>query len=157
MDDLRLDQIDCKTIRDDETLFYLACSASFIESGSDLYTHNLVQYCEGDAALTQWLSGEWEHEELQHGCALRAYVNHVWPEFDWEAAFASFMAEYANYCKVELLAPTRGLEMAARCVVEMGTATYYWAFTPVTSPSMGKSCVFALPSMTCVFLGTAVQ
>ena len=127
IDDLKLGEIDQDAIRDNDTLFYLACSASFIESGSDLYTQNLIHYYEGDVDVTHWLSTKWEHEELQHGQALRAYVNRVWPEFDWEAAFASFMQEYASYCKVELLAPTRGLEMSARCVVEMGTATYYWA------------------------------
>lgn len=127
IDDLKFGDIDRGAIQDDETLFYLACSASFIESGSDLYTRNLVQYYEGEGEVTQWLSQQWEHEELQHGRALRAYVNHVWPDFDWEAAFASFLQEYATYCKVELLAPTRGLEMSARCVVEMGTATYYRA------------------------------
>ncbi|ARU03737.1 ferritin [Comamonas serinivorans] len=127
IDDLHLEAIDHAAIRDDDTLFYLACSASFIESGSDLYTRNLVQYYDGDADVTRWLDEQWEPEELQHGRALRAYVNHVWPEFDWDAAYASFLREYAGYCKVELLAATRGLEMSARCVVEMGTATYYWA------------------------------
>ena len=127
LDDLAFDAIDRRAIQDDETWFYLACSASFVESGSDLYTRNLVQYYAGEGEITQWLRQQWEPEELQHGRALRAYVNHVWPDFDWEAAFASFLREYATYCKVELLAPTRGLEMSARCVVEMGTATYYRA------------------------------
>lgn len=70
---------------------------------------------------------------MQHGKALRAYVTHVWPEFDWEAAYTGFLAEYATYCKVELLSPTRGLELAARCVVETGTASYYRALERATA------------------------
>lgn len=127
IEDLDFSRIEKDKARADENLFYLAASASFIESGSDLYTHNLVDYFRGDAEVTDWLAGHWEPEELQHGRALRAYVEHVWPEFDWERAYAGFIGEYAGYCKVELLAATRGLEMAARCVVETGTATYYRA------------------------------
>ncbi|KAF1048698.1 ferritin-like domain-containing protein [Xylophilus sp.] len=131
--DLDFSRIDLDAVRNDETLFYLACSASFVESGSDMYTRNLIEYFQGDAEVTQWLSAHWEAEELQHGQALRAYVQHVWPEFDWEPAYRDFLAEYAGYCKVELLAPSRALEMSARCVVETGTATYYRALARATT------------------------
>lgn len=110
----------------------MAC-ASFVESGSDLYTQNLVDFFRGDDEVTAWLTHQWEAEELQHGRALRAYVSHVWPEFDWEGAYRSFLEEYATYCKVELLAPTRGLELAARCVIETGTASYYRALARSTT------------------------
>ncbi|WP_295546761.1 ferritin-like domain-containing protein [uncultured Pseudacidovorax sp.] len=132
LDDLDFARIDIDQARGDDTLFYLACSASFIESGSDLYTRNLIDYFEGDDEVAGWLRSQWEPEELQHGRALRAYVEHVWPDFDWQPAYDAFLAEYATYCKVELLAPTRGLEMSARCVVETGTATYYKALARFT-------------------------
>ncbi|MBU6421707.1 MAG: ferritin-like domain-containing protein [Gammaproteobacteria bacterium] len=108
-----------------EELFYLVASASFIEITTDLYTRNLIDYFSGDAEVTGWLHDHWEHEELQHGQALKRYVQIAWPEFDWESAYRNFFAEYSRCCKVELLEPTRSMEMAARCVVEMGTATYY--------------------------------
>jgi hypothetical protein len=132
IEDLDFSRIALGKVRPDENLFYLVTSASFIESGSDLYTHNLVDFFQGDREVTDWLSQHWELEELQHGKALRAYVRHVWPEFDWDTAYGNFLEEYATYCKVELLAPTRGLEMTARCVVETGTATYYRAMARCT-------------------------
>jgi len=132
VEDLDFSRIALDRVRPDENLFYLVASASFIESGSDLYTHNLVDFFRGDEEVTAWLSNHWESEELQHGRALRAYVEYVWPEFEWEAAYRDFLEEYATYCKVELLAPTRGLEMSARCVVETGTATYYKAMARST-------------------------
>jgi rubrerythrin len=132
IEDLDFGRIALDKVRPDENLFNLVTCASFIESGSDLYTHNLVDYFKGDDEVTEWLSNHWELEELQHGKALRAYVRHVWPEFEWDTAYRGFLEEYATYCKVELLGPTRALEMTARCVVETGTATYYRAMARST-------------------------
>ena len=75
--------------------------------------------------IVEWLESRWEREELQHGAALKRYVQTAWPDFDWEAAYKLFFAEYSQCCTVEQLAGTRALEMAARCVVETGTATFY--------------------------------
>jgi hypothetical protein len=133
IEDLDFSRIARAEVRKDENLFYLVACASFIESGSDLYTQNLVDFFRGDDEVTAWLTHHWEAEELQHGKALRAYVSHVWPEFDWETAYRGFLEEYATYCKVELLSPTRGLELAARCVVETGTASYYRALARATT------------------------
>jgi len=125
LDDIPLGRIDSERVRANEGLFLLLAGASFVETGSDLYTSNLVEHYRDDAEVSAWLSGQWEPEELRHGRALRAYVNHVWPEFDWDAVFAEFIAEYSQTCTTDDLEPSRCLEMAARCVVEMGTATYY--------------------------------
>lgn len=128
-EDLDFSRIEVDQVRADENLFYLATCASFVESGSDLYAHNLTDFFHGDDEVAAWLGNHWEPEELEHGRALRAYVRHVWPEFDWDGAYRGFLEEYATYCKVELLAPTRALELAARCVVETGTATLYGALS----------------------------
>jgi hypothetical protein len=114
-------------VRDDDAMFMLVCSASFVETGTDTYTGNLLERFAGDDEVGTWLREHWEPEELQHGRALRAYVRHVWPEFDWEAAYADFFDDYSRLCTMEELEPTCGQEMAARCIVEMGTTTYYHA------------------------------
>jgi rubrerythrin len=129
IEDLDFSSIDLARVRNDENTFYLVACASFVESGSDMYTDNLLVLFGDNPEVAAWLRGQWEVEELQHGQALRAYVEHVWPEFDWQRAYANFLAEYAAYCKVDLLEPTKALEMAARCVVETGTATYYRALS----------------------------
>ena len=117
--------IDHARIADDELLFYLLTSASFIESGSDLYTRNLIGHYARWPDVAQWLAAHWEQEELQHGRAFASYVQAAWPQFPWQQAFEGFMAEYGPMCTVEELDPEPSLEMAARCVVEMGTTTYY--------------------------------
>lgn len=119
--------IDTARVRENRTLFYLVASASFIESGSDLYAGNLAQYYADHPETAHWLIAHWEREELQHGRALRRYVETVWPEFDWERGYARFFEEYSVTCSVDQFEPTQALEMVARCVVEMGTATFYRA------------------------------
>jgi len=121
LDSLAFDRIEIERIRPHEELFFLLASSSFVESGSDLYTRNLIDHFAGDAELQDWLAGHWEQEELQHGRALAAYVRHVWPEFDWDSGFRAFWNEYGAVCTAAELESSRGLELAARCVVETGT------------------------------------
>lgn len=127
IEDIDLTRIDRQRATANEDLLLLLCASSFIESGSDLYTSNLTAYFDGDPEVSAWLNNEWEPEELQHGRALKAYINHVWPEFDWDTAFRNFFGEYSKICSVEEFEKTRALEMAARCVVETGTAALYRA------------------------------
>jgi hypothetical protein len=127
LEDIDFDRIDPSRIASDHDLYYLLISASFVESGADLYTRNLVDFFAADPEVSGWLEDHWQPEELQHGRALRSYVGHAWPQFDWDRAFRGFLAEYSAYCTVDEFAPTRGLELAARCVVETGTTTLYRA------------------------------
>ena len=124
-----LDDIPWQAIRHDalaanQAFFYLVAAASLMESATDLYTENLIDFFTGDQEVTSWLEQEWLPEELQHGRALRRYVETAWPEFDWEHAFERFVEEFRPFCNAALEA-SRTLEMASRCVVETGTASYY--------------------------------
>ena len=106
-------------------LFYIVLSASFIESATDTYTANLIDFFRGDADVSGWLKDRWEQEELQHGAALRRYAETAWPEIDWQAAYDSFFQEFSEKCAGDGLEATRCLETVSRCIVEMGTASYY--------------------------------
>ena len=125
LDDIPWHSIRCDLVADQEELFYLITVASFIEITTDLYTRNLLEYFCDDEEVSMWLGQHWEHEELQHGNSLKRYVQTAWPEFKWEQAYEAFLEEYSKCCQVDLLEPTRSMEMAARCVVEMGTACSY--------------------------------
>ncbi len=119
-------------VYEDALLFYILASASFVEITSDIYTRNLVEFFRDDQEIVEWLELDWEKEELQHGAALRRYVQTAWPEFDWHGAYRSFLAEFTRFCSVDQLAETRALEMAARCVVETGTAAFYRALSELS-------------------------
>jgi hypothetical protein len=107
-----------------EGLFYMVAAASLMESATDLYTANLIEFFAGDDEIASWLADYWLPEELQHGKALRCYVEAAWPDFPWDSVRDAFVDEFRPFCD-EALEDARGLEMASRCVVEMGTASFY--------------------------------
>ena len=132
-----LDSIDWSTLRrdavaDNEAIFYLIAAASFIEATTDLYTQNLIDYFAGDDEITEWHAAHWLPEELQHGRALRRYVQLAWPDFDWDGVYEKFLPEFAVQCADDGVEPTRSREMASRCIVEMGTASYYRTLSRMT-------------------------
>lgn len=125
VEDICLDRIDRTAIEHNEDLFFMLLSASFVETGSDTYASNLAEHYGEHPEISGWLKQRWEVEELQHGHALRAYVEAVWPLFPWQQAYDSFFAEYSQLCTMDELYSDPRLEMVARCVVEMGTTAYY--------------------------------
>ena len=132
-----LDSIDWGALRrdvvvGDEAMFYLIAAASFVEATTDLYTQNLLDYFEEDAEITAWLRVHWLPEELQHGRALRRYVQIAWPDFDWDGVYEGFLPEFTAQCADDGVEPTRTREMASRCCVEMGTASYYRTLSRMT-------------------------
>ncbi|MDL2337840.1 MAG: ferritin-like domain-containing protein [Pseudomonadota bacterium] len=127
LEDIDFAAIDPVLANENEALLLLLVASSFIESGTRLYASNLVVHFEGDHEVSAWLAEHWEPEELQHGRALRAYVACVWPSFDWDRAYVDFIQAYRPLCTMGKLEARRGLEMAARCVVETGTTTLYRA------------------------------
>ena len=124
--DIEWNRIDHASVRNNLMTYYVVTAASFIETGADLYTANLVQHFP-DPKAQHWLLNYWQPEELQHGLALRTYVETVWPELDWEHGYRRFFAEYSKLCTMEELEGSRALEMVARCVVEAGTSSFYTA------------------------------
>lgn len=124
LEDIAWQQIDMDKIRDERMSYYVVTAASFIETAADLYTANLVEYFP-DPEARYWLSNYWQPEELQHGLALRTYVESVWPELDWQKNYNEFFAEYSQLCTLEELETSHALEMVARCVIEAGTSTFY--------------------------------
>lgn len=90
VNELPFDRVERDRVVGDVDLFYFLAGASFVEITSDLYTRSLIAFYTGDEAVVDWLRHEWEPQELQHGRALRRYVEAAWPEFDWAGAYADF-------------------------------------------------------------------
>src|SRR5262245_56500169 len=94
LDDIPWHAIRHDTMTRNQGFFYLIASASLMESATDLYTQNLIDFFAGDKEVTSWLEHYWLPEELQHGRALRRYVEVAWPDFHWEPAYRRFVEEF---------------------------------------------------------------
>lgn len=86
-----------------------------------------MQHVAEHAAIFKWLNETWQYDEVQHGTSLAKYVTTVWPDFEWDKAYARFMSEYRASCAKEYYEEERGLEMLSRCVVEMGASSSYFS------------------------------
>lgn len=125
LQDIPYEHVDPELVHDDVALFQLLAASSFVEIDTPFYTHNLVEFGREDEPFAHWVQEGWQHEEVRHGEALRRYLTAAWPEYDWQRAYDEFHAEYLPLCDEEVLQPTLGLEMISRCVVEIGTSTFY--------------------------------
>jgi hypothetical protein len=131
-------------VKDNALLLYIVATAAFVEITSDVYTRNLADFFRGDADVVDWLEHAWESEELQHGRALKRYIETAWPDFGWDDAYRNFLAEFLRFCSVDQLAATRALEMAARCVVETGTAAFYRALAEMSPEPVLRAIASAI-------------
>jgi hypothetical protein len=127
LDDIDFSAIQTELVQNDQFLFLTLASASFVEILSETYADNLIRHYQGDAEITGWLRNNWQRDEVQHGRALKAYVQTVWPLFNWEKAYEGFRVQYSTLCNMEQLEHHKGLELIARCVVETGTSSFYRA------------------------------
>jgi hypothetical protein len=144
IDEIPYHTLERERVSDNALLLYLVATAAFVEITSDIYTRNLADFFRGDADVVDWLEHAWEREELQHGGALKRYVEIAWPDFGWDDAYQGFLAEFLGFCSVDQLAPTRALEMAARCVVETGTAAFYRALAEMSPEPVLRAIAAAI-------------
>lgn len=131
VDGSRFNEIDVARIRHNEDLFFLLCSASFVKSAAHFLAQKLAQHFAGDQQLVAWLDQQWLPQAQQQGRELAAYIQVVWPEFDWAKGFNAFSDEYGKACFFEALESRRGLELAARCVLETDAASRYRALNDI--------------------------
>ena len=144
VDDIPYHAVEGERVKDNALLLYIVATAAFVEITSDIYTRNLADFFRGDADVVDWLERAWESEELQHGRALKRYVEIAWPEFGWDDAYRNFLAEFLRFCSVDQLAATRALEMVARCVVETGTAAFYRALAEMSPEPVLRAIAAAI-------------
>jgi hypothetical protein len=126
-EDINFTRIELPAIRDDGNIFLVLAASSFLEITAPLYARNLAEFNRGRSDIADWLLDKWMLEEIEHGRAMKAYVQNAWPEFDWDRAYAGFSQEFHRYCGRERYQPSPALEMLARCVTETGAATSYKA------------------------------
>jgi hypothetical protein len=130
---------DCRKI--DPGIVRIVKAASLVEYNGAAYAHHLCRIFDDDPDF-QLNARRWGEEEIQHGIALARWAAIADPEFDFEAAFQRFQAGYQ--VDFDLNVSRRGSrsgEMIARCMVEVGTSSYYSALCDtVHEPVLKEIC-----------------
>ena len=138
-DDINFDRVVLSEIKENQNIFLVLAGSSFLESTATLYTANLVEFNRGRQDIIDWLLDRWMPEEIEHGRAMKRYVQKVWPEFNWDDAYRRFSMEFNPRCGFERYQESRALEMLARCVTETGAATFYKALRDATKEPVLKT------------------
>jgi len=111
----------------DPELLKVIKAASLVEFNGADYATYLCNVFQGDEEF-QAAARAWAEEEVQHGQALARWAELADPGFDFKACFKRFTDGYR--IPLEARSSVRGSrsgELVARCIVEVGTSSYYTA------------------------------
>jgi hypothetical protein len=139
LDDIPWDRFDRSQL--DPDVVRIVKAASLVEYNGGAYAHHLCRIFEDDPGF-QRTARRWGEEEIQHGRALARWAVLADPGYDFAAAFDRFQEGYRfNFdCDVSRRGSRSG-EMMARCMVEVGTSSYYAALRDgVGEPVLKEIC-----------------
>lgn len=123
-------------------LLALARGACLVEFNADAYTDYLCRVFDDDAEL-QAQFRTWGEEEKQHGLALKKWVELADPDFDFERSLTLFRSAYQQVPDEggDSVRGSKARELAARCIVETGTSSYYSALRDASEePVLTEIC-----------------
>ncbi len=140
LDDIPWDRFDPGKL--DAELIKVVKAASMVESASGHYATYLCNIFAGDADF-QAAAKAWAAEEVKHGEALGRWAKMADPGFDFAASFKRFTEGY-SLLPLDATASVRGSrvgELVARCIVEVGTSSYYSALAAASEePVLAAIC-----------------
>lgn len=111
----------------DPEIVRIVKAASLVEHNGAAYAHHLCLIFADDPEF-QETARRWGEEEVQHGVALARWAALADPAYDFTAAFARFQQGFQiDFATGKSRRGSRAGEMVARCVVEIGTSSYYTA------------------------------
>ena len=136
-DDIPWAQFDASKVNSD--LVKIVKAAAMVESNGRHYATYLCNVFPDDPEF-QRVAVDWAEEEVQHGEVLGRWAALADPSFDYDRALARFRDGYK--INLEVGTSVRGSqtgELIARCMVEVGTSSYYTAMADATSEPLLKA------------------
>ena len=123
IDNINWDRFDPSKV--DPDILLLVKAASLVEYNGGDYASYLSSVFRDDDGFCA-AAKKWASEEVQHGEALGRWAEMVDPDFDFQASFKRFRDGYRLELDVdESIRGSRSGELVARCIVEIGTSSYY--------------------------------
>lgn len=125
LDDIPWDRFDPAKV--DPELLSIAKAASMVEANGGDYATYLCNVFPDDPEF-QAVAKAWAEEEVQHGMALARWAALADPGFNFDEAFERFTTGFRIPLEAEdSVRGSRSGELVARCIVEVGTSSYYSA------------------------------
>ena len=140
LDDIDWDAFDRSRV--DPDMVRLVKAASLVEFNGDLYGRYLANIFEGDESFVA-AAGQWAIEEVRHGEALGRWAAMADPGWDFVAARERYRADYqqVDLNRSHSARGSRFSELVSRCIVEVGTSSYYTALADATDePVLKRIC-----------------
>lgn len=139
LDDIPWERFDASKV--DPELVRIVKAASLVEFNGAAYARHLCLVFADDAEF-QNTARRWGEEEIQHGRALARWAELADSSFDFERAFARFQQGYViDFHADQSRRGSRTGEMVARCIVEIGTSSYYSALREAAAePVLAEIC-----------------
>lgn len=127
-------KVDAETVK-------LVRAASLVEHNGDDYATYLCNVFADDPEF-QSAAKIWGQEEVRHGKALARWARMADPSFDFESAFQRFTDGYKLPLDADRsVRGSRTGEFVARCIVEIGTSSFYRALgDSIDEPLLKKIC-----------------
>jgi rubrerythrin len=139
LDNIPWDRFDRSKL--DPDVVRIVKAASLVEYNGAAYADHLCRIFNDDPDF-QRAARRWGDEEIQHGRALARWAAFADPSYDFELAFDRFQAGYRiDFDSTASRRGSRSGEMIARCMVEVGTSSYYSALRDgVREPVLKEIC-----------------
>jgi hypothetical protein len=139
LDDIPWDRFDRGKV--DTDIVRIVKAASLVEQNGGAYAHHLCRIFDDDPDFQQ-AARRWGNEEIQHGRALARWAALADPSYNFAAAFDRFQEGYqVDFDSDISRRGSRSGEMIARCMVEVGTSSYYSALRDgVLEPVLKEIC-----------------
>jgi len=139
LDDIPWDSFERNKL--DREIVRVVKAASLVEHNGAAYAHHLCRIFADDPEF-QATARRWGEEEIQHGRALARWAALADPGFDFGVAFARFQAGFKiDFDSDRSRRGSRAGEMVARCIVEIGTSSYYTALRDAAAePVLKEIC-----------------
>ena len=139
LDDIPWDNFD--PLKVDPEMLRIVKGAALVEHNGSIYAEYLSNVFYDDPEF-QSAAIRWGAEEVQHGEALVKWVKLADPSFDFESRFKNFSSKITLPTATnKSVRGSRCGELVARCMVEVGTSSYYTALREATvEPVLREIC-----------------
>jgi rubrerythrin len=125
----------------DPELLKIIKAASMVEFNARDYAQYLCNVFHDDPKFQEDAKA-WAHEEVQHGASLGRWCEYADPDWNHDKHFERFVAGFRpDVDASKSIRGSRAGELVARCMVEVGTSSYYGSLGAATDePVLKEIC-----------------